>query len=66
MRLLALDSQGAAPMHLLSVSADLQAGRLVRLGRRETDLMKTLWLIGRAGREKHPVVRYLLEKFRIP
>lgn len=66
MRILAIDGQGAAPLHILSVASDLRAGRLLRLGRRPTGLVKTLWLIGRAGKQTNQIVHHLLEKFRIP
>lgn len=65
MRALAIDGLGAAPAHILSVAEDLRAGRLVRLGRRPTGLIKKLWLIARADLPSQSVVPHLLEKFRI-
>ena len=65
MRILAIDGQGAAPLHMLSVSVDLRAGRLLRLGRGPTGLHKTLWLIGRSGQTGGSIAHHLLQKFRI-
>lgn len=65
MRLLALEGIGAAPLHDIAVSADLHAGRLVRLGRRGTGIVKTLWLVAGKSHRSNPVVDYLLRKFRI-
>lgn len=66
MRILAIEGQGAAPFHLLSVSADLRAGRLLRLGRKSTGLIRSIWLISRAGQQRNPIVQHLLDNFRIP
>ncbi|HVO32389.1 MAG TPA: LysR family transcriptional regulator [Elusimicrobiota bacterium] len=64
MRLLALEGAGAAPLHEMAVSADLKAGRLVRLGHRGTGIVKTLWLVAGQARRANPVVNYLLKNFR--
>jgi LysR family transcriptional activator of nhaA len=65
MRLLALEGIGVAPLHDMAVSADLRAGRLVRLGRQGTGIVKTLWLVAGKSHRSNPVVDYLLRKFRI-
>jgi LysR family transcriptional regulator, transcriptional activator of nhaA len=61
---LALAGEGAAPLHEISVSADLKAGRLVRLGRQRTGITKTLWLLSLAQR-LHPLVNHLMRHFEI-
>jgi len=65
MRLLALEGIGAAPLHNLSISADLHAGRLVRLGRPSTHISKTLWLVAGKSHRSNPIVEHLLRNFRI-
>jgi LysR family transcriptional regulator, transcriptional activator of nhaA len=65
MRLLALEGAGVAPLPDISVSADLKAGRLVRLGRQAAGISKTLWLVAAKSHRPNPVVDYLLRNFRI-
>jgi LysR family transcriptional regulator, transcriptional activator of nhaA len=61
----ALAGLGVAPLHDVSAGNDLKAGRLKRLGHRSTGVSKTFWLIARKLRHPHPMVRYLLDHFRL-
>jgi LysR family transcriptional activator of nhaA len=64
MRVLAVDGAGVAPFHTLAVSADLRAGRLLRLGSRSTGIFKTIWLMARAGPLMSGSAQHLFERFR--
>jgi LysR family transcriptional regulator, transcriptional activator of nhaA len=65
MHLLALEGEGVAPLHKVSVAEDLKTGRLVRVGDRSTGISKTLWMITRSQRRSHAVVDHLLKRFRV-
>jgi DNA-binding transcriptional LysR family regulator len=65
LRLSAVRGLGAAPLLRVSADDDLQQGRLVRLGRQPTGIVKTDWLIVNKRRRHTALVQYLLRNFRL-
>jgi len=65
LRISAVKGIGAAPLHRISAEDDLRTGRLLRLGRKRTGILKTDWLIVNKRRRHNALVQYLLRNFRL-
>ncbi len=65
LRISAVRGLGAAPLLRVSADDDLRQGRLVRLGRHPTGIVKTDWLIVNKRRRHTALVQYLLRNFRL-
>jgi LysR family transcriptional regulator, transcriptional activator of nhaA len=65
LRLMALDGMGVAPLNPIATHADMAAGKLVRLNRVSTGILKTIWLIAKKRHRFNPIAEHRLENFKI-
>jgi LysR family transcriptional activator of nhaA len=65
LRWLALDGVGATPLNQIDVEEDLRSGCLVRLHKRPTGIVNTIWLISRKRHHLNPIAKSLLSTFKL-
>jgi LysR family transcriptional activator of nhaA len=65
LRWLAIGGIGATPLNQIDIEEDLRSGRLVRLHKRPTGIVNTIWLIARKRHHLNPIAKHLLSSFKL-